>query len=305
MNYSTFFYHHQFPGNKLSGRRSVLEYRPEAGIGMGAELHVMVAALLVAQNLSAILVTPLFSVHRHIFEPIHDDVSARGSSVGAFGNFLCRFSADADHCSLHHLVERVLPFSQTDRFATLCAAMQFLARPRAVHAARVEQTMRALNLTTNEYTFLHVRHGDKGVEAPLIPARAYVQRMLQSPIPRMGSMVYVASDDPAVLPELVSAYGWAFRFVQAPGTRTNRPWQHDPEWSSALAVTELLIGASARVWVGTLSSSFGRAALMLRTAQNGGTPPQWISLDRWATCALMPQPPPELRAYEIPYLSNK
>ena len=150
----------------------------------------------------------------------------------------------------------------------------------------IAQNLDALGLRRGEYVGIHVRHGDKGREATLLPVEKYVPEIDRA-LQEFGlSTVFLASDDDNMEQELQAALGSSVRVVRQHSAGNSYSWRTGDLTSDTAAASELALLTDisalrmAKTFVGTGSSSLGRLVSHLR-----GPDEPSVSLDwPWHFC---------------------
>eukprot|EP01132_Coremiostelium_polycephalum_P006740 gene6740-8357_t len=123
---------------------------------------------------------------------------------------------------------------------------------------------------------IHVRHGDKFVEAPPIPFSTYIETLAALNLDRLGIHdIFLMTDNPEVIemtrdPEVLgkSLIGKRFHYIEQDRQKNQTlPASHyfDPsvpkQYYSALIYSEVTIASQCEIFIGTLSSNIGRAVI--------------------------------------------
>ncbi|CAE8741811.1 unnamed protein product [Polarella glacialis] len=156
---------------------------------------------------------------------------------------------------------------ETFRWKHAVLAKFFMLKPKA--SAEIQQTLVSLNLG-GDYIGIHIRHGDKGIEAALIDSAKYARSAIEAAYNYNITSIFVASDDPMALNDLQNALPSTVTAKWAPrlGDKT---YHYEAIGASGsndanLALLTDVVGLlQSKVFVGTASSNIGRLVYNLRT----------------------------------------
>jgi len=143
-------------------------------------------------------------------------------------------------------------------------------------AVAVKKMMHTLGLVDQRFVGVHVRRGDRILNAPPIPIANYAATVMKLCQQVATNNVYVASDDATIVAQLQTALGFSFKVVAQPRLSTEAGYKLRGDASrekvvpaiveeeEANLLVDIMLLVQADAFAGTASSNIGRFVYFMR-----------------------------------------